>query len=419
MQITYFDKQQISAKTIKIGAKKLNDYRAHVQDVIEQADDSKPEYSLALWKDELMLANVYEVVSSFKPVKHVVLVGIGGSSLGTEAIHSVLSDVNSPALHVLDAASAHDLDTLLMQLSTIKKVSDIAVCVISKSGNTTETLTNAEVLLASLEDQFGKAIYQQTIFIGDENNSLLKSAVKLKAHVLAMPKIVGGRFSVFSPVGLAPLMLLRHDVEALLAGLEDATSLQYEELVAESAVRMVEYMKKGVNALHFFAFDTRLVRLGKWYRQLTAESLGKDRTKKGKINKLHFITNISTPVELHSIGQLYFSGISNAYTDFVTFDDELIDYQVPKKAVLAGKLKGKTMQEISTAIYGGVISAYQASKLSYRSTVFDEDLGYSLGLFIGMRMLETMYMANLVDVNAFDQPNVELYKDLTRKILKL
>jgi len=75
------------------------------------------------------------------------------------------------------------------------------------------------------------------------------------------------------------------------------------------------------------------------------------------------------------------------------------------------------MQEVSTAIYGGVISAYQERSLPYRSTIFDDNLTYSLGLFMGMRMLETMYIAELMNINAFNQPNVELYKTKTKEIL--
>ena len=121
---------------------------------------------------------------------------------------------------------------------------------------------------------------------------------------------------------------------------------------------------------------------------------------------------------MHSIGQLYFSGFSSVYTDFVTFDDDSVNYDIPKKGI--AKLYGKfDVQEVATAIYGGVISAYQERALPYRSTIFTEDLPYSLGLFMGMRMLETMYVAELLNVNAFNQPNVELYKNKTRAILGL
>ncbi len=90
-----------------------------------------------------------------------------------------------------------------------------------------------------------------------------------------------------------------------------------------------------------------------------------------------------------------------------------------KKAVLAKSLKGRTVLEVASAIYGGVIGAYQEKQLPYRATIFEDDLAYSLGQFMAMRMREIMYTAYLLNRNAFDQPNVELYKEKTRAILSL
>jgi glucose-6-phosphate isomerase len=121
---------------------------------------------------------------------------------------------------------------------------------------------------------------------------------------------------------------------------------------------------------------------------------------------------------LHSIGQLYLSGFSGVYTDFVTFDDEKCEYKIPKQGV--AKAYGRfTAQEVTTALYGGVIGAYNEKKLPYRTTIFEDNLAYSLGLFMAMRMREVMYVAKLMNLNAFDQPNVELYKQKTRAILSL
>ncbi len=419
MNITYFDTKTVTDRAITKGVNDLEKYRKKVLKIVNGGDFTKAESSLATWQDEATLEAVYALQPHFKKVKHVVVVGIGGSSLGTEAIHSVLAIEKSPQLHILDTVSAFELQQLLSALKGVKKAEQIAICAISKSGGTTETLANTSVLLEALEDQLGKVVYKQVVYIGNPGNDLLKAGKKLGGHVVPMQESIGGRYSVFTSVGLVPLMLLGHDIEAILNGLEDATAEPFEEAVAESAARLYAYLQKGTNSVNFFAFDTRLVRLGKWYRQLTAESLGKEFDTKKQPVKEGFIPTISTPVELHSIGQLYFSKFPNVYTDFVSFDDEVHDFEVSKKTKIAPKLKGKSLQEISTAIYGGVVGAYQAQELPYRATLLEDDLAYSLGLFMGMRMLETMYVANLMGVNAFNQPNVELYKDKTRKILKM
>ncbi len=416
MQITYFDRADIGEKAIATGVTSLADYRDEVARVVNEFDQTKPESSLATWQDEVMLDEVVQTTSQFNKVKHVVVVGIGGSSLGIEALHQVLGTAKVQ-LHVLDTVSPHKLQSVLEILSKVKKAEHVAVCVISKSGGTTETLANTSVLLDALENQLGKSMYAQVIYIGNPKNDLLKVGKRLGGHTIAMSEAIGGRYSVFTPVGLVPMLLLGHDVEAILSGVADATDEMFEEAVVESAARLHVYMKKGIRHVNFFAFDTRLQKLGEWYRQLAAESLGKELDIDKKPVKLGFVPTISTPIELHSIGQLYFSGFSDVYTDFVTFDDEDIDYEISAKSKIAPMLKKKSHQEIASAIYGGVIGAYQARVLPYRATMFEDDLAYSMGLFMGMRMLETMYVAKLLNVNAFNQPNVELYKDKTREIL--
>lgn len=418
MQIIYFDIDETTDTATERLIKKLKSYRAEIDYIVADEDDSRHEYALATFKDDAMITRALELQKKYKKAKHVIVVGIGGSSLGIEAIDAALKPIDGKKqLHVLDAVSAYRVDELMVELKKVKKAEDVVVCVISKSGGTTETLTNASVLREQLRKQLGAKVDKQFVYIGNNGNSLLKTGKKLGGEVVAMPEIVGGRYSVFTAVGIVPLALLGHDIEALLAGAEDATLEHYEEAVAESAARLVSYMKKGTRTLNFFGFDVRLQKLGFWYRQLLAESIGKEKTRAGEPVNHGVVPVITTPVELHSIGQLYFSGFKGVYTEFVSFEDALHDVAVPKTGSLSSKLKGKSMGDIAAAIYGGVVQAYQERMLPYRSVTFDESLDYSLGLYMSMRMRETMYVAELLDVDAFNQPNVELYKDKTRAIL--
>lgn len=417
MYLSNFDIDTLSEKTIANGVKKLKKYREKVQAVIAENDSTKSEYSLVHIQNPNLHDKLDELKKQFKGIKHLVLVGIGGSNLGTQAVHSVL-DKDGVILHSLDTVSAHNIETLLNTLKSIKSANKLAICVISKSGNTAETLVNAGVLLEALEKKYSRKIYEQTIFIGNPDTNFMKAGKRLGVIEVTMPEIVGGRYSVATEVGLVPLALLGHDTDRYIEGILDSTTPEFESVVAENAVRLYHYIQKNFKHYNFFAFETRLAKLGAWYRQLFAESLGKEFDRENKPVTKGFLPTISTPVELHSVGQLYLSGFHGVFTDFVTFDDDSIDYKIPNKGI--SKLYGKhTAQEISTAIYGGVIAAYQERSLPYRSTIFTEDLAYSLGLFMGMRMLETMYIAELMNLNAFDQPNVELYKIKTRKILGL
>jgi glucose-6-phosphate isomerase len=417
MHFSYFDDDAVSQKVVANGVKKLAAYREQVQKVVATGDTAAAEYSLAHAKNPELHDTIDVLKKQYKGIQHLILVGIGGSNLGTEAVHNVL-DTGAVALHTLDTVSAHNIAKLLLKLKGVKNVKKLAVCVISKSGNTAETLVNASVLLEALEARF-KNIYEQTIFIGDPGTEFMKTGKRLGATLVAMPKIVGGRYSVATEVGLVPLALLGHDTDAFIAGVLDASQNEFESLVAENAVRVQQYSNKNYRHYNVFVFEPRLHTLGAWYRQLFAESIGKEVDRAGKPVTKGFLPTISTPTELHSVGQLYLSGFPGVYTDFVTFDDDLVDYQISKKGI--AKSYGRfTAQEVATAIYGGVMAAYQERLLPYRSTIFDDDsLAYSLGLFMGMRMLETMYVAELMNLNAFDQPNVELYKIKTRSILGL
>ncbi len=417
MNISYFDHKAVTQKAVEASIKKLRQYRKHTLDVIANGDTTQSEYSLAHVKNPAVHDLLDALRVEFKNIKHLVLIGIGGSNLGTQAVHEVL-DTGTVALHMLDTVSAHAIEGLLHRLGSVKSAKQIAICVISKSGNTTETLVNAGVLLDALEERFKQDIYKQTIFIGNPDTHFLKTGKRMGVKTIPMPEIVGGRYSVTTEVGLVPLALLGHDTDSYINGLLDASTPEFESLAAENAARLYQYLSKKFTHYNFFAFEPRLATLGAWYRQLFAESIGKETDRDGKPVAKGFVPTISTAVELHSVGQLYFSGFAGVYTDFVTFDDNASNFAIPKKGIT--KQFGKfDVQEIATAIYGGVMAAYQERELPYRSMIFEEDLAYDLGLFMGMRMLEVMYIAELLNLNAFDQPNVELYKTKTREILGL
>lgn len=418
MYITYFDDKRVTENALKTKVNKLSTYRKSIEAHHAANNSEVSEYSLYYAQDYDLQETLSSIKKNCKGVKHLILLGIGGSSLGLEAVHSVLND-KKVSLSILDTVSASSLNDVLSDIKKLKKVAQIAICIISKSGNTTETLANASILLAELETQFSTDIYKQTFFIGDKNTDLAKFAKKMSATYISIPSIIGGRYSMATAVGLVPMAILGYDTDEFISGYMDASKEQYEVITADSAARIFMYYQNKYQHYNFFAFEPRLEKLGRWYRQLFAESLGKEFDLDNKLVTNTMIPAISTPVELHSVGQLYLSGRANVYTDFVTFDDETIDFKIPSKTKLATSIKGLSMQEIATALYGGVIGAYRERQLPYRATIFEESLTYSLGLFMAMRLREVMYVANLLNVNAFDQPNVELYKIKTKEILNI
>lgn len=417
MRFSFSDTDSISGTTIAKDTKKLHTYRQTIEDILSTRNAAKPEYALHYCSEPALHETLAAITKKFTAIKHLVVVGIGGSSLGLEAVHSVLN-TGEVKLTVLDTLAANEIESLHKELAALKKINQLAVCVISKSGNTPETLVNASVLLESLKKKWGSAIYAQTLFIGNAGTDFMKAGKRLGATCIAMPEAIGGRYSVATEVGLVPLALLKHDVDSFIEGIVAASEPELEEIALNGAVRIHQYIQKGFKHYNFFAFEKRLETLGAWYRQLFAESLGKSLDKDKKTVTKGMLPTISTPVELHSIGQLYLSGFAGVYTDFVTFDDETTDFAIAKQGI--AKAYGRfSVQEVTTALYGGVIGAYNEQKLPYKTTIFEDELAYDMGVFMGMRMREVMYVAELMNLNAFDQPNVELYKKKTKAILGL
>ena len=188
--------------------------------------------------------------------------------------------------------------------------------------------------------------------------------------------------------------------------------------MAEAAARLHQHLERGVRNVKLFAFDSRFESIGHWWMQLTAESLGKAEDNDGQPVPLGFIPSGATATNLHSTEQLYFSGFKGVYTDFLTLDKPADQtFSIPKEPPLAEKYDGKTVAVVSEAIETGVLMAYKDSQLPYRLTKLGSDLEFELGLFMSSRMLEVMYLARLLNLNAFNQPSVELYKYKTREIL--
>ncbi len=176
------------------------------------------------------------------------------------------------------------------------------------------------------------------------------------------------------------------------------------------------HFQKGRRIYDLFLFNIRLEALGKWFRQLLAESLGKGQLKAGLVPMVSV-----GPADLHSVGQLYLAGLANQFTTFVFVSSAKINLNVPKEGFL-GKLapaqSGKEAGEISAAIFEGVKRAYGKRGLPFVEIELSELSPFAIGEFMQFKMIEVVLLAKLLGVNAYDQPNVELYKEETRKILE-
>ena len=391
--------------------------------------------SLCLPDDRLMLGKVRQVIGESLQLKpaYLIVIGIGGSNLGTiavqEAILGKLYNQLTTAIKVLyadtvDSDSINNIITLIKPL--LEKGGNVILNVISKSGTTTETIANAEVLVDLLRRH--KKDYKNCINVtSNKDSELWNIAVKEGFSVLEIPKKVGGRYSVFSPVGLYPLGSLGIDIERLLKGathMREAcvdTNIEKNPAAISAAIQYLHY-ESGRNISDLFLFANDLESLGKWCRQLMAESLGKEFNMKGEKVNIGITPDISIgSTDLHSMAQLYLGGPLDKFTMFLSVENSNFHINVPtlkEYSELVYGVQGKSLESIMGAIVEGTKAAFRKGGRPFMEIKLPRKSEYSIGQFLQFKMIETIFLGYLLDVNPFDQPNVESYKEETRKILQ-
>lgn len=382
---------------------------------------SAPEESISLPFDRELhtgIKNLWEAKRG-DGLKYVVVVGIGGSNLGAKAIFDALAPAG-PNLLCVDTCDSTTLLDAQKKLQTIKNPHEVLIFIISKSGTTTETAWNADFVKESFPN--GLVGNDRWVVITDEGSALWNMAGEQKISRLQIPKVVGGRYSVFSAVGLAPLRFLLGDETELLLGAQEMAELcaqdNYTKNPAlQSALMLYYHIQNGKTVHDTFFFEPRLESVGKWYRQLLAESIGKT---KANGTPTGIIPTVSLgSVDLHSIGQLYLGGVATTYTTFLSVaNQESMSLKESFWSKIVPKISKKTNVEVMDAILSGTKTAYVNRNNPFTHAELDSLSARSLGEFIQWKMCEVMLLGKLLEVNPFDQPAVELYKKETRAILE-
>lgn len=392
---------------------------------------ASPESALATPSDTAVLEQVVALTAPLQQkVKTVLLVGIGGSDLGTRAVcDAVLGHTR--------AYGAHSDDVQLLSFSTVEPATlrafervlqqhvdpqEVVLVVISKSGNTVETIANANILFAQMCGKFGaEAAAQQTVVISGDDTPLATRAKEFGMHHLSLPKKVGGRFSVCTAVGLVPLALVGIDIRAFCAGASAGVHASVSENGVSSATVLASLLYEsygmGLDIHQIFLWHPELETLGKWYRQLLAESIGKEAYNGRRVGITPTVALGS--IDLHSVGQLVFGGPRKRFTTFVAVPSAWVETQAfeDTSPFVMDMLQGKKAGDVMQAVYRGVMQSYVGHALPFAAIELESINARELGAFMGLHMASVMYLARLLQVNAFDQPNVESYKEETRKLL--
>jgi len=394
-------------------------YSKNVAQSISKKDTTKHEYSLAVAGDEAYQKKVTQAVAPLRGARHVVLIGIGGSSLGTEAVYEAVAMHTNAALHVLDAIEPESLAQVERCIASVQSPEELAIIVASKSGNTTETVTNAAAFIEIAEKKFGKDTRSRIVFVGTEGSEFLENGKKEKVICVTIPESIGGRYSVFTAVGIVPLTILGLDVESFREGAEKAMEKKSRDMSIENAIALAWLAEEGTHTINFFTFNERLRSLGMWYRQLLAESIGKNMTTDGTTFPHQLLPTVSTSVDLHSMAQLYLGGYKGMVTHFIYGDIESDHHKFADHWILSHmkQLEGHTPLEIKNIIRESVLKAYNDQRLPYLYTKLPKITAFEIGYFMASEMFTVMVLGALLHVDVFNQPNVEDYKRHIREAL--
>jgi glucose-6-phosphate isomerase len=430
MEIQTHGLEILSEGMVVAHLKLLTPYKNTLHDAFEDTAYSVAESSLHAPFDEEVVEDVKKRCEPFKgKVKVVLLAGIGGSNLGTCALYDALrgyaqkvTKVDAPQLLTFDTTEPQILEKMEALLGNYDTAEEVVLIVVSKSGATTETLANANVLFSLFVKRFGKgSATKQTFVITDENTPLAEKAKGEGMHFFALPSKVGGRFSVFTTVGLVPLTLLGFDIDTLLEGARQGVQASCTKNKPSSAAVIASFLfeayLQGARIHELFIWNPELETLGKWYRQLLAESIGKERPDGTQIGITPTIAIGST--DLHSVGQLIFGGRNDRFTTFVSVPSTWNQGQkLDMDSIFTSPvLENKESNTVPKAIYAGVQTAYINHKLPFVSIELSAVSERELGAFMTLHMAVIMYLAQLFDVNAFDQPAVETYKKEVYRLL--
>jgi glucose-6-phosphate isomerase len=364
------------------------------------------------------------------------LVGIGGSNLGPVAVmdavlgkmHNLVADTRKrPKVVHCDTVDPESMGTAVALLRTALRAKQrVLLSVASKSGTNTEPTANFEVLLRVFQEE--KRDPKPCVVIITQPQSPLWDYAKHEGYpVLPNPPKVGGRYSVLCPVGLFPLAVMGVDTKKLLDGAAQMRAACLRTNAKNNPAMLRAAMIAKAHADHRnicdnFYFKTDLESIGKWYRQLMGESIGKEWD---RAHTRQVWTGITPTVsigstDLHSMAQLYFGGPYDKFHTIIAVKSWRVD---PRLADIHGfeaavpNIQGRHLSEIMDAIRHGTQATFQAQGRPLCVIELPDSSEFTIGALLQLHMMEMMYLARILDVNPFDQPNVEDYKVHTTRLL--
>ena len=339
----------------------------------------------------------------FKKFKNIAIIGMGGSILGAEAIYNFLKKKIKKKVFFFNNLDENKISIFKKK----EKLSKVLFIIISKSGNTIETLSNTFSL--SIIKKNSKNI----IIISEKKNNILYSlAKKMNLFYIEHKNYIGGRFSVLSEAGIIPAYLMGININKLRSKILDSFTKKNKINLKDHTTKLANLMQsQKFNDLIFLNYSPELEKFLFWCQQLVAESLGKK-------NKGFLPVISNAPKDHHSLLQLYLDGPKNKFFNIFSFEKKsLTKIKFNKNINTASFLNKKRLSSIKQAQKNALIKVLKKKRIPFREFRIKEVNEEILGTLFSYLIIETIIIGKLLNINPFDQPAVEQVKVYTKKLL--
>jgi glucose-6-phosphate isomerase len=390
--------------------------KRHVESWLREREGGGHAWSMDPY-DKRVLKQVENIAAFAKAekVRTVVWIGIGGSSLGPQVIQECLEGPDTMEFMLLDTI---DPAMIKMSMEVIDWKHSMLV-VASKSGTTLEPMSLFFLCYEQMKKARGEQACKFTIAITDPHTGPLRAiALEENIEILPIPPLVGGRFSIFTPIGLLPVALLGGNVTSFLKGAKEMDTLCQNTVLEENpaallaATQFLLETKRECPVRVIMPYSQRLASLARWNQQLVAESLGKN-----ELNNPIPLASIGTQ-DQHSLLQQWMEGVQRCWHIFIR-EQEKTRVTVPLQVAADFKyIAGKTYGQLMDACYEGTSRALTGAKRPHATITLQRLNEDHLGQLFFLFMAEVVFLGKLYRIDPYGQPGVEAGKTITRELLE-
>ena len=392
-----------------------NTMKHYMEDFLKEREAGNHEWAGSPY-DKDTVSKVKDFVKSLKgqKIETILWIGIGGSGLGPRVVKEVFEGADTPELIVIDTIDPAVLSEELKMVDFGRTL----VVIASKSGGTLEPMSAFFLIENRLKKAIGDIAKERIVAITDPKDGVLKKLADREGYAtLPIAPGIGGRYSIFTPIGLLAMALLGADIDSFLRGAKEMdTVCQSADLDANPAAKLaaVQFLldtKRNYLIRVIMPYATRLQSLGRWEQQLLAESLGKTEAYGPSP-----LAGIGTQ-DQHSMLQQWVQGKRVSWHLFIREEEKehLTLPEITEESL--SYLSGKGLGQVLDALYEGTAQSLTAAKRPHASITLPRLDEYHLGQLLFLFMVEVVLLGKLYRVDPYGQPGVEMGKKIAKEIL--